>query len=166
MTWPANGTDTIWGYDETKPLYPGDSSGSHPERLNGAAAGGTSETEGIFTGYRFFDKEHIAPRFPFGFGLSYTHFAFSNETVAPTSDGGADVTFTVRNSGGMPGDEVAQVYVGPPADHPAGVQFAVRSLAQFDRVSLAAGQSKTVTVHIAPRALSYWSDRSQHWVLD
>ena len=104
LTWPANATDTIWGYNETKPLYPGDTVGQHPERLNGnggcgviagssatcPAATQTTESEGIYTGYRFFDKEGITPQFPFGFGLSYTTFAFSNlklrrrATAAPT----------------------------------------------------------------------------------
>ena len=74
LTWPANATDTIWGYNETKPLYVGDALGQHPERLNGdggcgvvtgssatcPAATQTTETEGIFTGYRFFDREGIA----------------------------------------------------------------------------------------------------------
>jgi Fibronectin type III-like domain len=58
------------------------------------------------------------------------------------------------------------VYVRPPADHPAGAQFAVRALAQFDRIRLAPGRTKTVTLHVAPRQLSYWTDTSQRWVLD
>ena len=76
LTWPKNGTDTIWGYNETKPLYPGDALGTHPERLNGnggcavitgstatcPAATATNESEGIYTGYRFFDKEDWPPR--------------------------------------------------------------------------------------------------------
>ncbi len=166
MTWPANPNDDIWGYNQTSPLYPGDTTGPHPERLNGAAGGGTDETEGIYTGYRFFDQEGITPQFPFGFGLSYTTFAFSKLKVAPTPDGGQDVTFTVTNTGSAAGADAAQVYVGPPSDSPAGVQFAVRSLAQFDRVELAPGESKTETLHVTPRQLSYWSDPKQQWVLD
>ena len=72
ITWPANATDTIWGYNETKPLYTGDTTGPHLERLNGGPNGTTDETEGIYNGYRFFDKEGITPLFPFGWGLSYT----------------------------------------------------------------------------------------------
>ena len=82
MTWPKGPNDSIWGYNETTPLYPGDTTGTHPERLNGAAGGGTNETEGIYTGYRFFDKEGITPEFPFGFGLSYTTFGFSKLKAA------------------------------------------------------------------------------------
>ena len=166
MTWPKGPTDSIWGYNQTTPLYPGDTTGTHPERLNGAAAGGTNESEGIYTGYRFFDKEGITPEFPFGFGLSYTSFGFSKLKVDRTKDGGANVTFTVTNTGGMAGVDAAQVYVGPPAAQPAGVQFAVRSLAQFDRVDLAPGESQQVALHVNRRALSYWSEAKQQWILD
>ncbi len=77
-----------------------------------------------------------------------------------------DATFTVTNTGDVAGDAVAQMYVGPPKDQPAGVQFAVRQLVQFGRVSLAPGQQKTVTMAVAPRQLSYWSSAAQKWVLD
>jgi beta-glucosidase len=182
LTWPANRTDTIWGYNEpANGLYPGDTAGQHLERLNGnagcsgtgnagslacPAADGTTESEGIYTGYRYFDKLGIATRFPFGFGLSYTTFGFSNLKVKQTDDGGADVAFTVKNTGSVAGADAAQVYVGPPSDSPAGVEFAVRSLAQFDRVDLAPGASKDVTLHVPARQLSYWSDAKQQWVLD
>ena len=130
------------------------------------AASQTTETEGIFTGYRFFDKEGITPQFSFGYGLSYTKFAFSSLGVKSAGDGGVDVSFSVKNTGSVAGADAAQVYVGPPTDSPAGIQFAVRSLAQFDRVSLAPGQSQTVTLHVPPRELSYWSETAQQWVLD
>src|SRR5262249_38939223 len=177
LTWPAGRTDTIWGYNEpANALYPGSTAGQHLERLNGnagcagagnpgslacPAADGTNESEGIYAGYRYFDKLGITPRFPFGFGLSYPSFAFSNLKVKQTDDGGADVTFTVANTGSTAGADAAQVYVGPPGDSPAGVQFAVRSLAQFDRVELDPGQSQTVTLHVGSRQLSYWSDAPQ-----
>jgi hypothetical protein len=180
LTWPANATDTIWGYNETIPLYPGDTPGQHPERLNGNGgctvitgsgatcppATQTTESEGIYTGYRFFDEQGITPQFPFGFGLSYTTFGFSNLRAKGAADGGVDVTFTVTNTGKTAGADAAQVYVGPPSDSPAGIQFAVRSLAQFDRVFLEPGASKTETLHISPRQLSYWDESAQQWVLD
>ena len=180
LTWPANATDTIWGYSETKPLYPGDTLGLHPERLNGnggctvpagstgtcPTATGTVESEGIFTGYRFFDQEGITPQFPFGFGLSYTAFAFSNLKVSLTSDGGADVSVRVRNTGHTAGADAVQVYVGPPSHQPAGIQFAARSLAQFARVSLDPGQSEKLTLHVPARQFSYWSQQAQKWIRD
>jgi beta-glucosidase len=180
LTWPQNATDTIWGYNETKPLYPGDTRGTHPERLNGnggctvpagstgacPTATGTVETEGIYTGYRFFDREGITPQFPFGFGLSYTTFAFSGLSVRSTSDGGADLSFRVKNTGHTAGADAVQVYVGPPSRQPSGIQFAVRTLAQFAHVSLDAGQSEKLTLHVPPRQLSYWSQQAQKWILD
>jgi hypothetical protein len=175
ITWPAHATDTIWGYNEKVPLYPGDKLGPHFERLNGnggcVGAGcpadtATRETEGIYSGYRFFDKEGITPLFPFGFGLSYTTFGFSHLHVTAASDGGANVSFSMTNTGGAAGADVAQVYVGPPSDQPAGVQFAVRSLAQFDRQTLAPGQTQRLRLHIGSRQLSYWSEAKQKWVLD
>ncbi len=180
ITWPVHATDTIWGYDETTPLYPGDTTGQHLDRLNGNGgcaviagsnatcppAGNTNESEGIYAGYRFFDKEGIAPQFPFGYGLSYASFAYSGMQMQPAHDGGLDVAFTVRNTGKVAGADAAQVYVGPPSHQPAGIQFAVRSLAQFERVELQPGQARRVTLHVPRRQLSYWSDAAQQWVLD
>jgi beta-glucosidase len=165
ITWPANATDTIWGYNETKPLYPGDTTGPHLERLNGGLNGTTDETEGIFNGYRFFDKEGITPLFPFGWGLSYTHFSYSNLGVARASDGGLDVSFRVRNTGSVTGAAVPQVYLGAPSHQPAGVQFAVRQLSQFDRVVLSPGQSQWVSLEVPLRQLQYWSTSDQKWLV-
>ena len=81
------------------PLYPGDTAGPHLERLNGGPNGTTEETEGIYNGYRFFDKEGITPLFPFGYGLSYTSFGYSGLRVTRTSDGGLDVSARVTNTG-------------------------------------------------------------------
>jgi beta-glucosidase len=176
LTWPANATDTIWGYNETTPLYPGDTTGTHPERLNGnggcaviagsgatcPTASGTVESEGIFTGYRFLDKEGITPAIPFGYGLSYTSFRYSGLTVTPTA-GAADVSFDVTNTGSVAGADVPQVYLGPgPAV--VGVQQAVRSLRGFDRIDLAAGQTRHVTIHVDKRSFEYWDEKTQAWV--
>ena len=119
ITWPANATDTIWGYNETVPLYPGDTTGAHLERLNNGPNGATDETEGIFNGYRFFDKEGITPLYPFGWGLSYTHFNYSNLNVNRAADGGLDVSFRVKNTGPVTGAAVPQVYLGAPGRQPA-----------------------------------------------
>jgi beta-glucosidase len=181
LTWPASRTDTIWGYNEpANGLYPGSTAGQHLERLNNNAgcsgtgnpgsldcppAGGTNESEGIFTGYRYFDKLGITPAFPFGFGLSYTTFAFSKLKVKLADDRGLDVSFDVKNTGSVAGADAAQVYVGAPASPPAGVQFAVRSLSQFERVDLAPGQSRSLTLHVPARQLSYWDETIQKWKL-
>jgi beta-glucosidase len=178
MTWPKNGTDTIWGYNEPAgALYPGSKGGTHPERLNGnggcaviagsgatcPAAGTTVESEGIYAGYRYFDKLGITPQVPFGYGLSYTSFAFQNLNLVPKLDGTVDVNFDVTNTGARAGDEVAQVYVGPGPDHP-GIQQAVRSLRGFDRVSLAAGQTRHETITLDRRSFQYWDETTQQWL--
>ncbi len=162
LTWPANATDTIWAYNQTIPLYSGDTTGPHLERLNGLPGNATSETEGIYTGYRYFDQEGITPQIPFGYGLSYTRFRFSHLTVTPTN-GAADVSFDVTNTGPVAGSEAAQVYVGAGPDVP-GVQQAVRSLRGFDRVTLQPGQTRHETIHLDQRSFQYWSDANQQWV--
>ncbi len=169
-TWPANANDTIFGYDETKPLYPGDTTGVHSDRLSETPP--INFSEGVFVGYRFFDKEGIAPMFPFGWGLSYTRFRFSKPRVT-RSGAGLNVSFAVTNTGSRDGDDVAQVYLGSAPSVPPGVQQAVRSLAGFDRVVLKAGQTRHVVIHIGPgrdlngfgdrRVFQYWNTVSQSW---
>lgn len=116
--------------------------------------------EGIFVGYRWYDAQAIEPLFPFGHGLSYTTFAYEGLSVR-NSGTGADVTFTVRNSGTRAGTEVAQVYLGAVADPPA--PMAVKSLAGFQRVVLQPGERRTLTVHVGEHALSYWSEEAHGW---
>jgi beta-glucosidase len=170
-TWPRRVTDTIFGYDEKVPLYAGDTTGTHPERLSNTPP--VQFTEGDFVGYRFFDREGIAPLFPFGWGLSYTTFRFSHLTTSHRG-GGIDVGFDVTNTGSVTGADVAQVYVGPAAGAPAGVQQTARSLRGFARVTLSPGQTRHVTIHLGPgsdvngngdrRAFQYWSTPAQKWV--
>ncbi|MGW0950155.1 glycoside hydrolase family 3 protein [Streptomyces sp. NPDC002623] len=134
---------------------------AHPERYYGIN-GVVTYSEGIFTGYRHFDREDIEPLFCFGHGLSYTKFGYDRLTVHPARDGGLDVTFTVTNRGRRTGAEVPQVYVGPPRNAP--VEMAVRSLAAFDRVELDPGHSRRITLHVTERSLSYWDTDAQRWI--
>jgi beta-glucosidase len=113
--------------------------------------------EGMAVGYRWFQEKNIKPLFPFGFGLSYTHFAYANLHIAPEAK---SVTFTLRNTGTRAGDEIAQVYVTLP--NSAGEPF--RKLAGWKRVSLAAGTSQTVEVPIDPLYLSVFSTEKDTWV--
>lgn len=136
---------------------------AHPERSNEGVQGTTTFSEGIYVGYRWFDRQKIVPLFPFGYGLSYTTFAYSNLRIERASDQGADVRFEVRNTGPLVGDEIAQVYLGAPAVPPANVNFAVRALAGFERVRLQTGQSRTVSIHLDPRRFQYWSVASKGW---
>jgi beta-glucosidase len=116
----------------------------------------TTYSEGVDVGYRFFDATHETPLFPFGYGLSYTSFDYSGLHVTPAEDG-LTVQFRVRNAGDVAGDAVPQIYLGAPATKPAGVQFAAKALAGYSRVHVGAGQTRTVTVHVAKRQLQYWS---------
>ncbi len=117
--------------------------------------------EGIFVGYRWYDARNIEPLFPFGHGLSYASFVYDGLDARPAGDG-VDVTFRVRNAGRVTGDEVPQVYLGPSRDAP--VPMAPRQLVGFDRITLAPGERREVTVHIDARQLSYWSLETEAWV--
>ena len=117
-------------------------------------------SEGVFGGYRWYDQNNITPLFPFGFGLSYTTFAYSH--LNTKSDGKTPrVQFTVTNTGSRTGTEVAQVYVGR---LPTSVPTPVKQLAGDARVTLRPGQSKRVTVTLDPRSLAYWDTSTQRWV--
>jgi beta-glucosidase len=158
---PAGRLPVTWGkaltdYPATNPKY--------PERSKKGIDGKTTYSEGIDVGYRWFDRKKIEPLYPFGYGLSYTSFNYSDLKVVKSSDGGLDVTFTIRNKGGVASDEVPQVYLDAPGTIPGGVQFPVRTFAAFDRITLAAGETKTVTLHVAPRQLQYWSTNADKWI--
>jgi beta-glucosidase len=135
----------------------------HPERSMKGVDHKTTYSEGVNVGYRWFDKENIAPLFAFGHGLSYTTFEYSGLRVEKAADGGLDVKVRIKNTGGVDSDEVPQVYLSAPSEIPAGVQFPVRALAAFDRVHIGAGEAKEVTLHVEPRQLQYWSTKDANW---
>jgi beta-glucosidase len=135
----------------------------HPERYDGVPdKKQVVFSEGILVGYRWYDHQKIAPMYPFGYGLSYTTFAYSGLKTAVRPDG-VDVTFTVRNTGPVKGAEVAQVYVGPPPHAP--LLMADKALSGWARVELAPAEAKTVTVHVPARQLSYWSTDRKGWIV-
>jgi beta-glucosidase len=136
---------------------------AHPERSSFGVDGRTQYAEGIHIGYRWFDREGIAPLFPFGFGLSYSRFDYSQLTVQRTADGAIDVSCTIRNGGKVTADEVVQLYLGAPAVPPKNVAFAVRALVDFDRITLRPGESKRVQLRVAPERLRYWSLADSAW---
>lgn len=119
-------------------------------------------TEGIFSGYRWYDREDEQPQFPFGHGLSYTTFEHGVPTVRRTADG-LDVMVTVRNTGQRHGSEVVQVYLGPSPDVP--LDQAERALAGFAKVALEPGESREVRVPVAERAFQYWDVITDRWLL-
>lgn len=122
-------------------------------------------SEGIFTGYRWYDKMNVEPQYDFGYGLSYTTFSYSDMTVAESREDGEsvgyDVSFTVTNTGDVAGSEVAQVYLGE-AQVPDGIQSAVYQLAGYEKVKdLEPGESRNVTIHVSERDLSYWNSNQE-----
>jgi beta-glucosidase len=126
--------------------------------------------EGVFVGYRYYTSYDKQPLFPFGFGLSYTTFAFSNLKVSPASvndDGklatGYTVTFDITNTGHHEGATVAQVYVGDPS---AKVKRPVKELKGFEKIRLAPGDSSHVSIALNQRSLAYWSDQKNGWQVD
>ncbi len=135
-----------------------------PERTAAGVDGKTVYSEGIFVGYKWFDKQKIEPLFPFGHGLSYTKFEYSDLLIRPEADGGLEVQFKVKNTGSVASDEVPQVYLGAPAKVPTGAQFAIRSLVAFDRVHLSVNETKSVTLRVPLRRLQYWSTNEGKWI--
>jgi beta-glucosidase len=123
-------------------------------------------TEGIFMGYRGFDHNGVIPLFPFGYGLSYTTFAFEDLSLDRTTMTDKDtlrITFTVTNTGDRDGDEVAQLYIH---DVKAKVPREVKALKGYKRVSLKKGQSRRVTLAVPPSALAYWNPETRQWTVE
>jgi beta-glucosidase len=122
--------------------------------------------EGVFFGYRYFDKVPVKPQFPFGYGLSYTTFAYKNLSITPASAAGEqviDVSLDVTNTGHRAGAEVAEVYVGEPN---ATVPRPVKELKGFIRVQLNAGETRRVSVTLDRRAFAYYNIKNHDWTVD
>lgn len=124
--------------------------------------------EGVFVGYRGYEKNGTKPQFPFGYGLSFTSFKYSNLAIKTIANGDAtnlryEVSFDVKNTGSIDGADVAQVYVG---DTHAKVPRPAKELKGFTKVSLRAGETKRVTVPLDGRALSYYDANGKQWRAD
>jgi beta-glucosidase len=117
-------------------------------------------SEGLLVGYRWYDAKDITPLFPFGYGLSYTTFRYSEIAVTRTSSG-ASVTFAVTNTGDRAGADVPQVYIGDP---PA-VGEPPKQLKCFQLVYLSPGQSKKVTIPLDSMSFAYWDTQKGEWML-
>ena len=116
-------------------------------------------SEGLKMGYRWYDAQNITPLFPFGHGLSYTSFSYSGISTRTNSDGSVTVGFTLKNTGARAGAEVAQVYAGLPAA--AGEP--PKRLVAWEKVQLAAGESKAVSITVKPERLSIWNATTHRW---
>jgi beta-glucosidase len=117
--------------------------------------------EGVFVGYRGYEKNNVAPLFPFGFGLSYTTFKYGNLSVKPLTDGRFEISCEVTNTGKREGADVAQIYVGSLKN--SKVARPVKELKGFEKVFLKAGETKKVSVTLDRRAFSYFDVGSKNW---
>jgi beta-glucosidase len=121
---------------------------------------GVDYSEGVDIGYRWYQSQNITPLFPFGYGLSYTNFSFSNLEVGGfNANGQATVTATITNTGSVAGADVAQMYVGDPAAS----QDPPKQLKGFQRTSLNPGQSATVSFPLTVHDLASWSSTANAW---
>lgn len=130
-----------------------------PAKDNFAGAGRTVQyREGLYVGYRYYQTAGVPVAFPFGYGLSYTSFAYSDLKVTADS-----VTLTVTNTGARDGAEIVQVYIAKPG---AEIFRPAQELKAFARVPLAAGESRTVTLPLDDKAFRYWNTRTDGWEIE
>ncbi len=140
LTFPVRDRDTpTWGQDGTlarDPVY----------------------AEKLKIGYRWYDAEKIKPLFEFGYGLSYTHFSYSDLSVKSDADNAMTVSFTVKNDGAVAGAEVPQIYLGiNDKDEPP------MRLAGWEKVNLRPGESRQIIVEVSPRLQSIWDIANNDW---
>jgi beta-glucosidase len=128
-----------------------------------------SYKEGVFVGYRGYEHNGTKPLFPFGYGLSYTTFEYSNLSITPVIDKETsressgpwyEVSFDVKNTGDREAAEVAQVYVG---DTQASVPRPLKELKGFAKVELGPGETKNVSVTLDKRSFSYYDAATKQW---
>ena len=122
--------------------------------------------EGIYVGYRYFDKYKKEVLFPFGYGLSYTTFKYSNMNVVVSKEEGQNivkVTADVENTGGRDGDEVVQLYIH---DVKASVERPEKELKGFKRISLKSGEKKTVEFKLGDDAFAFWNETTKNWLVE
>ena len=119
--------------------------------------------EGLFVGYRYYEKKAIEPLFPFGFGLSYTNFEYSDITVdkAEINDKQTlEVSFKVKNTGNLTGKEIAQLYVSKPETK---LIRAPKELKGFAKEALEPGEEKTITIKLNQRSFAYYNTKIKDW---
>jgi beta-glucosidase len=145
ITFPSSETDVP---ANTPQQYPG-------------VSGVATYSEGLNVGYRYDDATGQTPLFPFGFGLSYTTFAFSNLRVHAGKDGHVEITAQVTDTGSRAGTEVAQLYVGDPAS----IREPPRQLRGFQQVTLRPGETETVRFTLTGSAVAYWDTARSAWAV-
>ncbi|MCR4603185.1 MAG: glycoside hydrolase family 3 C-terminal domain-containing protein [Prevotella sp.] len=172
MTWPCKLEDV--------PAY---ATGSYPQDINKQGTAGQDDifvglvnnqsnerrqqlianyAEQDMVGYRWYDAKEAPVAYPFGYGLSYARFEYSQLQVHPTIEG-LEVSFQLANVSSHDAEEVAQVYVSRPQSH---IQRPVRELKAFQRIALKAGEQRTVTIPVRRSDLCHWDEQAQAWMLE
>jgi beta-glucosidase len=116
-------------------------------------------SEGVDVGYRWYDARNQEPLFPFGYGLSYTAFRYSDLQVERTGEHQATVKVRIANTGKREGAEVVQLYLGSPA----ATEEPPKQLRGFEKIQLKPGESKTVTMSLDKNSLAAWDTESHAW---
>ena len=169
MTWPKRLEDV--------PAY---ATGSYPQNIQSNTQGDifvditqnrsndrrqqliANYAEESLVGYRWYDDKQASVAYPFGFGLSYASFQYSDLQVEPTAEG-FDVRFVLSNTSTVDAEEVAQVYVSRPSAH---IERPLKELKGFQRVALKAGERKSVTIPVRRTDLCHWDEAAQTWMLE
>ena len=163
MTWPIAATD----HPSTR-NFPRDLDMYSYKNMKGWGSGipgedFTNHEEDIYVGYRYFDTFHREVAYPFGFGLSYTTFSFSQPKVKTSADG-ATVSITIKNTGSVAGKEVAQVYVSAPEGR---LEKPVHELKAFAKTrELKPGESQTLTMRIPVRDFASFDEAGSQWLAE
>ena len=124
--------------------------------------------ESIYVGYRYYDKKKMAVRFPFGYGLSYTSFQYSNlrlDRESMTDEDDLTVCVDITNTGSRFGKEAVQLYVSDLGDQTGRPARPVRELKEFAKVALEPGETKTLAFTLSKRAFAYYEERVSDWIV-
>ena len=121
--------------------------------------------EGLYIGYRWYDKENIEPLFPFGHGLSYTSFEYSNLRAIPPKGESSVAAFEldIKNSGDTEGKEIIQGYIGVSNSQ---IDRPLKELKKFEKIHLNPGESKKVKFELTERDLSFWNIETHSWQVE
>ena len=119
--------------------------------------------EGIFVGYRYLDRKGIEPLFPFGYGLSYTDFKYSELKIIKLPDGNYRVRLKIKNTGNLAGAEVIQIYVKPPLSEE---KKPVKELKAFKKIYIKPGEEKILSIDLEKKSLAYYSSKNHRWIIE
>lgn len=136
---------------------------NYHENMPGRELRSVEYREGVFMGYRGYDRTGVKPLFPFGFGLSYSTFEYSGLTLEKTAGGDVKVAFSVKNTGKMEAKETAQVYVSDPVST---VKRPLKELKNFEKISLKPGETKRVELTLGKDAFAYYDVMRQQFVVE